>query len=254
MTSKYRYDFERFFHEEMGYKLLADKAQYDYVNAILKPTEKVQIIFCDSPAGTGKTAIALTAAYYLLKQGRIESIEYNRNAVSLREQGFLPGTPEEKEAVYMRPCIENMNRIGEKTGQGSDLYSRLIEAGQLVCTTTTYSRGADMDKPKVLILDEAQNYDLRELQTMLTRPHDNVKVIVIGSHLQVDNEKMRKYGKARNILPFNLYAKHFRESIIPTEVIELKTNYRGRLANHADDILTFIKKLEAPVENVVTEE
>ena len=93
MTSTYKHEFESFFHEEMDYKILADRAQYDFVSAILAPTKQVQIIFCDSPAGTGKTAIALTAAYYLLMQERITRIEYNRNAVSLRELGFNPGTP-----------------------------------------------------------------------------------------------------------------------------------------------------------------
>jgi predicted ribonuclease YlaK len=236
MTSTYKNEFESFFHEEMDYKILADRAQYDFVSAILAPTKQVQIIFCDSPAGTGKTAIALTAAYYLLIQERVTRIEYNRNAVSLRELGFNPGTPEEKEAVYMRPCIETMARIGKKLKRDPKFVEKLITNEQLVCSTTTYHRGSDMSENIVLILDEAQNYDLRELQTMLTRPHDCVKVIVIGSHLQVDNEKMKKFGPNHDILPFNLYAKHFTDCGIPSVNIELTKNYRGKLATHADDI------------------
>ncbi len=236
MTSTYKHEFESFFHEEMDYKILADRAQYDFVSAILAPTKQVQIIFCDSPAGTGKTAIALTAAYYLLMQERITRIEYNRNAVSLRELGFNPGTPEEKEAVYMRPCIETMARIGKKLKRDAKFVEKLITNEQLVCSTTTYHRGSDMSENIVLILDEAQNYDLRELQTMLTRPHDCVKVIVIGSHLQVDNEKMKKFGPNHDLLPFNLYAKHFTDCGIPSVNIELTKNYRGKLATHADDI------------------
>lgn len=245
MTSTYRNEFENFFHEEMDYKILADKAQYDFVSAILAPTSKVQIIFCDSPAGTGKTAIALTAAFYLLMQERVTRIEYNRNAVSLRELGFIPGTPEEKEAVYMKPCIETMTRIGDKLKRGPKFFEKLVASEKLVCSTTTYHRGGDMSDNIVLILDEAQNYDLRELQTMLTRPHDCVKVIVIGSHLQVDNDKLKKFGPNHDLLPFNLYAKHFTDCGIPSVNIELTTNYRGKLATHADDIQKTIKALEA---------
>lgn len=245
MTSTYRHEFESFFHDEMDYKILADKAQHAFVSAILAPTSKVQIIFCDSPAGTGKTAIALTAAYYLLLQNRVTRIEYNRNAVSLRELGFNPGTPEEKEAVYMKPCIETMARIGTKLNRGDKFFEKMVSGGKLVCSTTTYHRGGDMSDNIVLILDEAQNYDLRELQTMLTRPHDCVKVIVIGSHLQVDNDKLKKFGPNHDILPFNLYAKHFTDSGIPSVNIELTTNYRGKLATHADDIQKTIKALEA---------
>ena len=178
----------------------------------------------------------MTAAYYLLMQERITRIEYNRNAVSLRELGFNPGTPEEKEAVYMRPCIETMARIGKKLKRDTKFVEKLIANEQLVCSTTTYHRGSDMSENIVLILDEAQNYDLRELQTMLTRPHDCVKVIVIGSHLQVDNEKMKKFGPNHDLLPFNLYAKHFTDCGIPSVNIELTKNYRGKLATHADDI------------------
>lgn len=241
-TSKYRYDFERFFHENMGFKILADEAQYKYVEAILAPNKKVQAVVSDSAAGTGKSALALAAAYYQLSKGKISKIIYVRNTVSVRENGFLPGTIEDKEAAYMKPAYDVIQRIGNKM-DNQDLFADLIRNEQLVCTSTSFLRGVDYDMDAVLIIDEAQNLDLTELQTVLTRPHDNVKVVMVGSSRQNDNTKVRKYGPAK-LLPFEVYIKHLTEqNEIPVENIHLETNYRGRFANFADQIQDTVKRI-----------
>lgn len=233
--SKYREDFEHFFHTVVGYKILADEHQYRYVESILAPTSEVQAVFSDSASGTGKTSIALAAAYYLLNKGEIDSIAYIRNTVSVRENGFLPGTIEDKESAYMKPAIDNFNRIGASVGNQS-LYEDLVEQGLLSCTSTSFLRGVDYPGRMILIIDEAQNLDLIELQTVLTRPHDSVKIVVIGSSLQNDNVKIKRYG-AERLLPFQLYTKHFVEqSGVPVRVANLVNNYRGRFAQLADKI------------------
>ena len=240
--SKYREGFEHFFHEEMGFKILADEAQYEYVKAILAPTNEVQAVFCDSKAGTGKSALALASAYYLLNKGEISKIIYVRNTVSVRENGFLPGTIEDKESAYMKPAADVIQRIGHKMKR-LDLFADLIQNGELVCTSTSFLRGVDYDMNAVLIIDEAQNLDLTELQTVLTRPHDNVKVVVIGSSLQNDNFKAKKYGPDK-LLAFQLYIQHFVEqSEINIKNIVLTKNYRGRFANFADQILETVTKV-----------
>ena len=242
-NSKYRNDFERFFHESMDFRILADEAQYDYVKAILAPNKEVQAVFSNSSAGTGKTALALAAAYYKLTKGEISKIIYVRNTLSVRESGFLPGTIEDKEAAYMKPAMDVIQKIGIKTNN-QDLFSELVRDEKIVCTSTSFLRGVDYDMDAVLIIDEAQNLDLIELQTVLTRPHDNVKVVVIGSSLQNDNAKMRTYGPER-LLPFELYIRHFEEQReFPIENITLITNYRGKFANYADKVQQTVREIE----------
>ena len=240
--SKYREGFEHYFHEKMGFKILADEAQYEYVKAILAPTNEVQAVFCDSKAGTGKSALALASAYYLLEKEEISKIIYVRNTVSVRENGFLPGTIEDKESAYMKPAADVIQRIGLKMNR-QDLFNDLIQNGSLVCTSTSFLRGVDYDMNAVLIIDEAQNLDLTELQTVLTRPHDNVKVVVIGSSLQNDNFKAKKYGPDK-LLAFQLYIQHFVEQTeINIKNIVLTKNYRGRFANFADQILETVTRV-----------
>lgn len=78
----------------------------------------------------------------------------------------------------------------------------------------------------------------------MTRPHDNVKVVVIGSSLQNDNAKMRTYG-AERLLPFELYIRHFeQQKEFPIENITLTTNYRGQFANYADKVQQTVQALE----------
>lgn len=257
-SSKYRNDFEHFFHEEMDYKILADTNQYQYVSSIIAPNKKVQVVLTDSPAGTGKTALAITSAYYKLLKGDIQKIIYVRNSLSVRDSGFLPGSAEEKEMVYMKPFLDVIERIGIKLGR-QDLVRDLIREEQIECVSTSYLRGVDYDQDAILIIDEAQNMDLIELQTILTRPHDNVKVIMIGSSLQNDNPKIRTYG-INKLLPFEVYIDHLMsQSLFPVEYVELTKNYRGNLSNHADKIQDTIKRIisegkekEAKIENSET--
>lgn len=232
-SSKYQYDFERFFHEVMGYKILADAHQYAYVESLLERPEKSQAVFVDAKSGTGKTSVAIAAGYYLLKRAKIDKIIYVRNTVSLRENGFLPGTTEEKEEVFMRPLVESINRIGALDNR-QDLYDDLVMNGQLVATSTSYLRGVDISGDAMIIIDEAQNLSLGELRTVLTRKHDSVKAVIIGSHLQVDTPDIEKFGSV-GILPFELFMNHFEKNEqIPTKRIELYRNYRGQFAQYAD--------------------
>ncbi len=249
-NSKYRNDFETFFHEDMGYKILADQAQYAYVKAILAPPEEVQAVFCDSPAGTGKTAIALAAAYFLLHKGRMNKILYVRNTVAVREMGFLPGTAEEKEAAFMRPVVDVINRIGYKRNN-QHLLADMLQSGQLECVSTSFLRGVDFEEPSVLIIDEAQNLELTELQTVLTRVHDNTKIILIGSHLQNDNPKIHKFGPKKEVLPFEIYIRHFANQVqIPVAIINLTKNYRGHFANWADRVQETVEDIASPFANI----
>lgn len=243
-TSKYQHDFEAFFCKSLGFNIMADKHQYEFVKSIIDPVEEVQAVFSDSIAGSGKSTLAIAAAYYLIKTGEASSITYVRNTVSVRDNGFLPGTIEEKEMAYMKPAMDIIDRIGIATNN-QDLCSEMILADQIQCTSTSFLRGLDYNTNTVLIIDEAQNLDMIELQTVLTRPHDTVKVIVIGSSLQNDNHKIRTYGEDR-LLPFQVYTKHFMEQdLINVRCINLVNNYRGQFSQFADKVNETVERVQS---------
>lgn len=229
-----------YFKERLGINLLADENQLKYVNSIISPINEVEAVFCDSDAGTGKTFLAVQAAAWMLEAGQISKIIYVRNALSIRDQGFVPGELEQKEMHYMRPIKDSLNKYEQ------NLFEKLIGQEKLECSTTTYLRGVNYGEDAVLIIDEAQNFNMNELQTILTRPEKNVKKVIIGSSKQVDDSYIKRYGKNR-LIPFQVYQEHFkRNNDLRVEQIKLETNYRGAFSAYADKILETVEELNEP--------
>lgn len=223
----------QFFRERLKINLHNDPFQQQYVQKMLDVPEVTQAIFLDAEAGTGKTSLAISTAYFLLDRGLIDQIIYIRAPKSIVDIGFLPGDIAEKEAPYMQPGLEALEKLDPKNPK---LIETLISNDQLVVTTTTFLRGVDWDGKKFIIIDEAQNLNLNEMQTVLTRPHDSTKLVVIGSKLQFDEKNPRRYGKEL-MLPFELFAYHFTQHTnLKVASLTLETNYRGRFSLLADKI------------------
>ena len=222
---------------EKGYDVLSDKHQYAYMQSLWADTSIVQSVFVDAKAGTGKTSLAVAAGVYEVEKGTYDKIIYIRNAVATREQGFLPGSVEEKEYIYYSPlfdALDNLHHDGYKSWYETDEGHQKI-----FMKSTSYLRGVNF-KNAFVILDEAQNMDLTELQTTLTRIHDSCKVVVIGSTRQVDcPNKLKLYS---GITPFEVYMRHFDGHLSVQH--KLITNYRGEFSNHADEVGHTISNLE----------
>ncbi|MGG3890360.1 PhoH family protein [Metabacillus fastidiosus] len=226
---------------EKGYNVLSDKQQYAYMQSLWSPVDIVQGIFCDSPAGTGKTTLAVLAGIYEVENETYDKIIYIRNAVSVRDQGFLPGNVNEKEQPYMQPLIDAMDNVhpalydkwtDEETNKGQKKVYTL---------TSSYTRGVNF-KNAFVILDESQNFDLHELQTLLTRVDDTCKVVVIGSTRQVDNIKLKRYG---GLTPFEVFMEHFKGFRVTYH--KLETNYRGEFSLLADQVIDTVNRLQETV-------
>jgi predicted ribonuclease YlaK len=236
MASKYADKSPRWkWLHERGFNLHADPLQLAYYTDLIKPAEELPIMFNDSPAGTGKTTLAVLAGIQEVEAGNYDYILYARNAVPIREQGFLPGTAEEKEAPYMQPLTQAMDKAQ------AGLYERWVEQEKVVTVTTSHQRGVNWERAYVII-DEAQSFDMEELQAMLTRPDANCKVVVIGSTLQIDNKKLRRVA---GMTPFEIMTLHFlKHSDVPTATHRLETNYRGPVSLHADRVGETINRLQ----------
>ena len=211
------------------YGLDLDEHQVKFRDTIWNPDKP--IVFCNAKAGTGKTTIATATANLLCQYGLYDGIVYIASPTQEQKQGYLAGSIEEKSEPYFEPFYEALARIG--VNLNTSLYDNIINeksgTAYIRCVTHTFLRGTNFSN-KVILVDETQNYYFDELKKVLTRMHDNCKIVVIGHDGQVDLYKNpEKNGFTRYM---NWFASDTRCGIC-----ELKKNYRGWISQHADDLL-----------------
>jgi phosphate starvation-inducible PhoH-like protein len=134
-------------------------------------------------AGTGKTFIALYLALeaVLEKQTAYHKITVIRSVVPTRDVGFLPGSLIEKQEVFETPYKNIMlELLGDDTP-----YRRLVHNNQLEFITTSYIRGMTIDN-SIIIVDEMQNLNFHELDSVITRVGQNCRLIFCGDYHQSD--------------------------------------------------------------------
>ena len=210
----------------MFYGMTLDDEQVAFVDAIKNPDKT--IVFCDAPAGTGKTTIAMGVANILVQDRRneLDGIVYIVSPYGEQKQGYLPGSITEKSEVYYEPAYQAMMEVGMNPNTdvcSESMASKKRGEGYVKMLTHTYLRGTNLQN-KVVILDESQNYTVAELKKVLTRCHDSCKVIVIGHTGQID---------IRGGSGFARYKEHFRDHE-KCAVCKLTTNHRGWLSTFAD--------------------
>lgn len=137
-------------------------------------------------AGTGKTYLAL---YLALKEVLSPDSNYSqiiivRSTVPSRDMGFLPGKVDEKSKIYEEPYREICDDL---FGRG-DGYDILKVKKMVHFTTTSFLRGLTF-KDSIVIVDECENMNLQELDTVITRVGDNCRVIFCGDYRQSDLQK-----------------------------------------------------------------
>ena len=212
---------------EQFYGLNLNDEQKSFRDAIW--SDDKLIIFCNARAGTGKTTVAAGTADLLVKYGRYKGMIYIVAPIQEDKQGYLPGTIEEKSAPYFEGFYQALTTIGVNMNisLASNIYNLKNGTGYIHALTHTFLRGVNFEN-QIVIIDEAQNFSVPELQKVLTRIHDSCKVVCIGHTGQIDMKNKDNSGFAR-------YLKHF--SVNPkTEICELTRNHRGWISTHADKI------------------
>lgn len=133
------------------------------------------------PAGTGKTYVSVAYGAEQLLAGKVEKIIVTRPAVPAGERhGFLPGRLEQKLAPWARPVIEVLN---ERLGKANVV--KLMKEGQIRVETFEHLRGLTFQEA-YMILDEAQNTTVSQIQMFLTRIGENSRVVLSGDVRQCD--------------------------------------------------------------------
>ena len=210
------------------YGMRLDEEQLAFANAVWNPD--IDIVFVNAKAGTGKTTIATGVANMLVNYGKFDGIVYIMSPYGERKQGYIPGSITEKSSVYFEAfyqALEVCNVNPNTAINDESMVNQKNGTGYITCITDTFLRGSNLNNA-VIIIDEAQNYTVSQLQKTLTRVGKNVKVIVIGHTLQCDLSDPSSSGFAR-------YIEHFKEKE-RCAVCELTTNHRSWISQWADEI------------------
>ena len=177
-----------------------------FAHALLTDPD-ISLVTLIGKAGTGKTLMALAAAWEQINNPFRQILVYRPNVPMGRDMGFLPGDIKEKFEPFTWPVVDNMNLIIgddgcafkrqqqrkkgpreevelEKPGQMS--LQDLFEHNMLRIDPTTYIRGRSVHGVN-LIVDEAQNLTPHEIKTVITRAGHQTKVILTGDIYQIDN-------------------------------------------------------------------
>ena len=151
--------------------------------------QKGKNLFLYGAAGTGKTFVSLYLAMQeVMKHDTpYDTVYIVRSAVPTREIGFLPGDEEDKTALFQVPYQNMVKFIFEQPNEQAfdGLYDRLKNQGSLMFLTTSFLRGITLDNA-IIIVDECQNLNFHELDTIITRVGQDSKIMFCGDFFQTD--------------------------------------------------------------------
>lgn len=158
-------------------------------------------------AGSGKTFIALYLALQELIKNRKKRLVILRSVVPTRDIGFLPGTQEEKEAAYLTPYIGVISEIFKNN---PTLFTSFLKNGTIEFLTTSYIRGITL-KDAIVVVDEFQNCNFHELDSIITRIGKGSRVIFSGDYYQSDFTNRKEKEGIGEFLKIIESLKHFKK-------------------------------------------
>jgi predicted ribonuclease YlaK len=161
----------------------------DNQKLLFESYSKNQNIVAYGAAGTGKTFITLYNALrdVLDPSTPYEKIYIVRSLVATREIGFLPGDHEDKSSLYQLPYVSMVKYMFEMPSDSEFqmLYGNLKAQDTIDFWSTSFIRGTTLDKA-IVIVDEFQNLNFHELDSIMTRVGSNSKIIFCGDATQTD--------------------------------------------------------------------
>lgn len=161
----------------------------DTQKIIFETWKKGQNQFLFGAAGTGKTFVSLYLALRDIfdQKTKYDKVVLVRSLIPTREIGFLPGDEEDKAALYQVPYQNMVQFMFEMSNeqQFNSLYDRLKGQGSLFFLSTSFLRGLTFDN-SIIIVDECQNLNFHELDTIITRVGQDSRIVFCGDFDQSD--------------------------------------------------------------------
>lgn len=149
-------------------------------------------LFLYGAAGTGKTFVSLYNGLkdVLNNETPYDTVYIVRSLIPTRDIGFLPGDEEDKSALYQVSYQNMVQYMFQQPNEQafSMLYDRLRAQDSLMFLSTSFLRGITLDNA-IIIVDECQNLNFHELDTIITRVGQDSKIIFCGDFFQSDLSK-----------------------------------------------------------------
>lgn len=161
-------------------------------NVTFSEWKRGQNLVLNGSAGTGKTFMALFLALQevLDKSTPYDQVIVIRSVVPTRDIGFLPGDEEEKKEVYAGPY----KSITSELFEDNMAWAKLVNYNTIQFMSTSFIRGVTLSNA-IVVVDEMQNLNGHELDTVITRLGKDCRIILCGDYYQSDfNKKHEKDG------------------------------------------------------------
>lgn len=149
-------------------------------------------------AGTGKTMCALYLGLYdVLTRPEFKKLIIVRSAVQTREQGFMPGSLQQKEAVFTVPYTNIINDLFQR----GDAWDILKQKHTVEFMSSSFVRGLTFDNA-IIVVDECQSMTYHELDSIITRVGENSRIIFCGDTKQDDLQGSRNRNDVSGLSNF----------------------------------------------------
>ena len=161
----------------------------DNQKTLFEAYAKEQNLVAYGVAGTGKTFITLYNAIkdVLDPTTPYEKVYIVRSLVATREIGFLPGDHDDKSSLYQIPYKHMVKYMFEMPSEAdfNMLYGNLKGQDTIDFWSTSFIRGTTFDKT-IVVVDEFQNLNYHELDSIMTRVGSQSKIMFCGDATQSD--------------------------------------------------------------------
>lgn len=146
----------------------------------------VKCIFGKS--GSGKTLLTTKIGLHFIEEGRYKTLVYYRTPVPVVDIGYLPGNKQEKIEDYCRPLLQYVN--SEKNQFHAE---NLIREEKIKMDTISFLKGANLEDD-FIIMDEAEDLDVRLLKLVGTRVAKTSCITFIGDYNQAEHKFKKNNG------------------------------------------------------------
>ena len=182
--------------------------------------------FVIGKAGSGKTLLACQIGLDMFFKRQVNKIVITRPTVSNEDNGFLPGSLEEKMEPWLVPIRSNMRKVYNKPA----ILEKMESDDKIELVSLSHFRGRTFDNACVIV-DEFQNLTKQQLSMVLGRLGKGSTMILCGDPQQIDLKfandsaihEVPKVKESKYVYSVNLLDNHRHESL--DEILRLLQNY-----------------------------
>ena len=182
--------------------------------------------FVVGKAGSGKTLLAVQIALDMFFTRKINQIIITRPTVSNEDNGYLPGSLDEKMEPWLVPIRSNMRKVYNKP----NILQKMESEENIELVSLSHFRGRTFDNACVIV-DEFQNLTKQQLGMVLGRLGKGSTMILTGDPQQIDLKfpndsaihEVPKVKESQFVYAVTLMDNHRHESL--DEILRLLQNY-----------------------------